>query len=74
MTLLIFITSVGVMGLTNTEYQFGTAAQAMETDWSQQDTARTLVLFNTNFSPIAGILCAGYFLHTVSVPIMRSAA
>ena len=34
MTLLIFITSVGVMGLTNTEYQFGTAAQAMETDWS----------------------------------------
>ena len=33
---------------------------------------RILVLFNANFSPLAGILCAGYFLHTCSLPIIRS--
>jgi hypothetical protein len=32
------------------------------------------VLFNSNVSPIAGILCAGYFLHTISLPIIRSSA
>ena len=34
---------------------------------------RTIVLFNANFAPLAGILCTGYFLHTCSLPIMRSA-
>lgn len=74
MTLLIFITSVGIMGLTNTNYQFGNASQSKATEWANPDTPRTIVLINSNFSPIAGILCAGYFLHTCSVPIMRSAA
>lgn len=72
-TLLIFITSVGILGFTNTEYKIGSAADAMETIWTDPGSPRTIVLFNANFSPIAGILCAGYFLHTCSTPIMRSA-
>ena len=29
-------------------------------------------MFNLNFSPLLGILCTGYFLHTCSLPIVRS--
>jgi len=34
---------------------------------------RTLTLFNPNFSPLAGIFGLGYYLHNVSLPIVRSA-
>jgi hypothetical protein len=29
-------------------------------------------MFNSNFGPLAGILCAGYYLHTCSLPLIRS--
>lgn len=32
---------------------------------------RPIFLFNLNFSPLAGVLGIGYFLHPVSVPIVR---
>ena len=41
--------------------------------WQDLHGIRTIVLFNANFAPLAGILCTGYFLHTCSLPIMRSA-
>ena len=31
-------------------------------------------LFNTDFSPLAGTLGIGYFLHTVSLPIIKNNA
>jgi sodium-coupled neutral amino acid transporter 9 len=34
---------------------------------------RTIVLFTANFSPLAGILSTGYYLHTCAVPILRNA-
>jgi hypothetical protein len=30
------------------------------------------MMFNTNFSPLAGILCAGYFLHPCTLTIIRA--
>ena len=45
----------------------------METIWQDLHGIRTIVLFNANFAPLGGILCQGYFLHTCSLPIMRSA-
>ena len=35
---------------------------------------RTLSLMSSNFSPLAGILGLGYYLHTCTLPIVRSAA
>jgi hypothetical protein len=67
--LIIFICAVGTYGLTNTEYTFGTTEEANETIW--ESNMRILVLWNVNFSPLAGILCTGYFLHTISLPILR---
>ena len=32
---------------------------------------REIFLVNTNFSPLAGVLCIGYFLHPVSIAIIR---
>jgi hypothetical protein len=72
-TLLVFITGIGVYSFSNTTYQLGPASENLTTDWADPIAPRTISLINSNFSPIAGILCAGYFLHTCSVPIMRSA-
>jgi hypothetical protein len=30
-------------------------------------------MFSANFAPLMGIFCAGYFIHTCSLPIVRSA-
>ena len=68
---MLFIIAVGILAFTDTEFAIGTAQEAYDnTDW--ESNARILVLFNVNFSPLAGILCAGYFLHTCSLPIIRS--
>ena len=32
---------------------------------------KNIYLFNTNFSPLAGVLGVGYFLHPLTVPIVR---
>jgi amino acid permease len=53
-----------------TTYSLGTATQSDATDWSLPN--RTLVMFNSNFGPLAGILCAGYYLHTCALPLLRS--
>lgn len=71
MFLMLFIVTMGVLALLDTDFTLGTTAEANETNWASTD--RTLVLFNTNFSPLAGILCTGYFLHPCSLPILRSA-
>ena len=68
--LIIFIITLGVMALLDTEFTLGNAADNLDTDWSGD--IRTLVMFNANFSPLAGILCTGYFLHSCSLAILRS--
>mmetsp|Transcript_64409 Transcript_64409/g.89109 ORF Transcript_64409/g.89109 Transcript_64409/m.89109 type:complete len:266 (+) Transcript_64409:530-1327(+) len=71
MAIMAFIVVVGIYSLTNTSYTtewFGTP----NNDWTTDD--RTIALFSINFAPIAGVLCAGYFIHTCALPIIRSAA
>jgi len=68
--LMLFIIVVGVIALDDTTFTLGSMEESNATNWAGPD--RTLVLFNSDFSPLAGILCAGYFLHTCSLPIVRS--
>ena len=70
--LIIFIIMTGIIAMTNTEFMVGSAEDSMDTDWSEG--LRTLTLYNSNFSPLAGILGLGYFLHTICIPMSRSAA
>ena len=69
--LMIFIIATGVIAFTDTTFSVGSTADSDATDWGHSD-GRILVMFNLNFSPLLGILCTGYFLHTCSLPIVRS--
>jgi len=44
-----------------------------QTDWANPDGVRTIILFNSNFSPLAGILGCGYYLHTCAPSITKTA-
>lgn len=68
--LMLFIISVGIKAFTNTDFAIGTMAESDNSDWSTN--MRTLVAFNLNFAPLAGDLCAGYFLHTCSLSVLRA--
>ena len=38
----------------------------------QQFESKNIFLFNSNFTPLAGCLGIGYFIHPVSIPIVRN--
>ena len=69
--LIIYIIVTGIVAFKNTEFVIGTAESVSETDYS--DSLRSLTLIGSNMAPLAGILGLGYFLHTASLPIVRSA-
>ena len=66
-----FIVKTGLVAGTNTDFVTGTPEQAKLDDW--ETDMRTLTLVNSNIGPITGVLCAGYFLHVIGVPILRNA-
>jgi len=69
--LIVFIMAMGFIALGDTHFVVGTTPESNATDWSE-DT-RTIVLFNKDFALLMGIFGAGYFIHTCSLPIVRSA-
>lgn len=69
--LIVFIIYTGIVAFTNTEFMFGPADAIQNIDW--KNDLRILTLMSPNFSPLAGILGLGYFIHTCSLPITRSA-
>lgn len=68
--LMVFIIYTGIVALTNTEFSIGTMAESDATNWDENK--RTLVLFYGNYPQLLGVLCAGYFLHTCSLSIVRN--
>lgn len=68
------IVGVGLFALSNTKFGlvFMAHDEQRRLDEGEIHTNfREIFLVNTNFSPLAGVLCIGYFLHPVSVSIMR---
>merc|ERR1719469_1088036 len=70
--LIMFIVVTGILALSNTEFMIGSDQSSNDTNWSEG--LRTLTLANSSFAPLAGILGLGYFLHPISLPIVRSSA
>jgi len=71
--LMAFLMAMGFIALGDTSFVIGSATESKtNTDWASN--TRTLVIMNANFAPLCGIFCAGYFLHTVSLPIIRASA
>lgn len=63
--------ATGVLSFFDTHFAVGTISEAaVDTIWESHN--RYIVMWNTNFAPLCGILCTGYFLHTVSIPIIRA--
>ena len=69
--LMVFIIYTGILSLTNTDFSIGTTEESNETVWTEDK--RTLVMFYGNYPQLLGVLCAGYFLHTCSLSIVRNA-
>lgn len=70
----ITIIIVGVVALSNTKFSLVFLAndEQRRLDVGEiQTNFREIFMVNTNFSPLAGVLCIGYFLHPVSVSIVR---
>ena len=73
-TIALFIVSIGFYSISNTNYTavtFPSQEQLKVSDAEIYTNMRPIFLFNANFSPLAGVLGIGYFLHPVSVPIVR---
>lgn len=66
--LLIFIFGFGIYGFTNTEYVY------TDGDKIKHPDASVIYFFNNKFGPLMGILGGGYYLHNISLPIIRNAA
>jgi hypothetical protein len=71
----IFIVAVGLFSLGNTNYHIvwsPTPEQKNIQNSELMENMRNIFLINSNFTPLAGVLGIGYFLHPVSVPIVRN--
>ena len=68
--LMLFIIATGVLAFSDTNFSIGSTEESNETNWKGNE--RVLVMVNSNFAPLLGILCTGYFLHSCSLPIVRS--
>ena len=73
--LVLFIIGFGFYGIGTTNYEVLPTSEPVpcitRTDSGQHGYIK---LFNADFSPLAGALGIGYFLHTVSLPIVRNNA
>ena len=70
----IFIVSVGFYSIGNTDFSIVTLPDPSEKIFLEAELStnfRKIFLINTNFTPLAGVLGIGYFLHPVSIPIVR---
>lgn len=72
MGLMVFIVGVGFYGFSNTTYEIKTFDHPEIIYDNKESDVRFLNLFSSNFSPLAGQLGIGYFLHTVSLPIIKN--
>jgi hypothetical protein len=72
-SLILFIIGFGIYGFASSSYQVVPPSVVVQPPTSDTDV-RSIKAFNADFSPLAGALGIGYFLHTVSLPIVRNNA
>jgi len=71
--LILFIVGYGIYGFTNTEYLIEVSHTYESNNvYDLNNDQRYMYMFNNNFSTLAGMLGIGYFLHTISIPIVRN--
>lgn len=68
---LLVIVAVGVQSFQDTVFELGSLSAAAGS-LASDDSTRVLVVWGTNFAPLAGILNVSYYLHTAAVPVIRA--
>jgi len=77
MVLIVFIIAVGIWGFTITKFHFTvgpTPFVPFDSHDPKNPDGRDVYWLSNNPAPISGILSAGYFLHTMSIPIVKNNA
>ena len=69
--LFVIIESISYIQETESKYNFN-LYNSTDIDYSTEISQ--IYFFNKDFSNLAGVLCAGYFLHQCSLPIIRNSA
>jgi hypothetical protein len=67
-----FIVGIGIYGFTNTNYVFSVPPPPF--DPKKDKDPWVISLFKSNFPPLMGILGGGYYLHNITLPIVRNSA
>lgn len=60
---------MAIYSLTNTTFDISNS----QNDYGK-DGPRHLGLFKSDFGPLAGMMCLGYYLHNAVIPILRNSA
>jgi hypothetical protein len=59
---ILFVVGIAIYSMTNTPYNLSMTTAPEE---------HNIAMFKTNFYPLAGVLAAGYYLHSLGLPIIR---
>lgn len=70
--LIAFTVGYGILSLTNTNFKFEFSSASDPKTKGALDY-HPLYMYNSGFSNLAGSLCAGYFIHQCSIPIIANA-
>lgn len=62
---MLFIFSVGFYSLFTTKFDFSN-------EENTEQEPRHLALFKSDFGPLCGMMCLGYYLHNCVIPILRN--
>ena len=68
--IIIFVLSYGIFSMTNTDYHF--VIGEMPQPYTSGSNVRYISLINKDFAPLMGILGGGYYLHNISLPVIRN--
>mmetsp|Transcript_5400 Transcript_5400/g.9077 ORF Transcript_5400/g.9077 Transcript_5400/m.9077 type:complete len:256 (-) Transcript_5400:765-1532(-) len=70
-TLILFVICIGIYSLTNSHYKIELSDNG---SFQGSQDLQYVFMFDSQFSNLAGCLCAGYFIHQCSIPIISNAA
>jgi hypothetical protein len=60
---------MGIYSLTNTKFDISNELN----DYKDPDSTRHIGFFKSDFGPLSGMLCLGFYLHNCAIPILRNA-
>jgi len=74
MIIIIYIITVGIMGLNSTKYEYVMYKDNTGDDYNNHlpNGNTEILLFAANYSHLMGILGGGFYLHNISLPIYRN--